>query len=213
MMQKGAIPRQAGFAQLNPKIPPLEPDRMAVPRHTRPWTTPRRIAVVNNYGAAGSNAAIVVQDAGHVQAAPVVSNGRGPLLVASELPFFVSARTPDSLRDYCQVLRASLPDIEKDHGASAALNLAYNLSVKQSRGFEYNYSFTAVSLEDVASFLDHVQAVDVRKTPINQRRPVVLCIGGETGRTVHLDEGLFRNSKLLQKHLVSAPSPKVSWYR
>ncbi|KAK0723563.1 hypothetical protein B0T26DRAFT_263600 [Lasiosphaeria miniovina] len=202
MMQKRAIPKQAGFTHLNPKIPPLEPDRIAVPRQTRPWTAERRIAVVNNYGAAGSNAAIVVEDAGQTYAAPVAAtNGRGPVLAASELPFFISAKTPDSLRDYCKVLKTSLADIKKEHGASAVLNLAYNLSAKQARGFEYSYSFTASSLEEVAANLDRAQSVALSKTPIHQRRPVVFCIGGQTGRTVHLDEDLFRNSKLLQKHV------------
>ncbi|KUI69905.1 Conidial yellow pigment biosynthesis polyketide synthase [Cytospora mali] len=201
MMQKRAIPKQAGFTRLNPKIPPLEPDRITVPRQTQRWTAPRRIAVVNNYGAAGSNAAIVVQDLDRMNTVPVV-NGHGPTLTASELPFFLSAKTPESLREYCKVLKANLPQIQEGHGDTATLNLAYNLSVKQNRGFEYNYSFTASTLEEVISNLYQVQiqTVEFKKT-ITTRRPVVLCIGGQTGRTVHLDEGLFRNSKILQKHL------------
>ncbi|KUI52981.1 Conidial yellow pigment biosynthesis polyketide synthase [Cytospora mali] len=201
MMQKRAIPKQAGFTRLNPKIPPLEPDRITVPRQTQRWTAPRRIAVVNNYGAAGSNAAIVVQDLDRTQTVPVV-NGHGPTLTTSELPFFISAKTPESLREYCKVLKADLFKIQESHGNTATLNIAYNLSVKQNRGFECNYSFTASTLEEVTSNLDQIQSqtVDFKKTTTT-RRPVVLCIGGQTGRTVHLDEGLFRHSKLLQKHL------------
>ncbi len=201
MMQKRLIPKQANFTRLNPKIAPLELDHMAIPQQTQPWTASRKIAVINNYGAAGSNAAIVVQDADRVHAVPVV-NGHGPSVVGSELPFFISAKTPDSLREYCRVLKAGLAKIQESHRTTAALSLAYNLSVKQHRGFEYNYSFTASTLDEVALSLDQARSIDFKKVTAS-RRPVVLCIGGQSGRTVHLDEGIFRNSTLLQKHLVS----------
>ena len=81
----------------------------------------------------------------------------------------------------------------------ATASLAYNLSVKQNRGFEHTYSFTASSLGEVATGLDRSsQFSHINRA---QQRPIVLCIGGQNGRTVHLDEALFRNSKLLQKHL------------
>ncbi|KAI1128807.1 hypothetical protein F5Y10DRAFT_291694 [Nemania abortiva] len=200
MIQKRIIPKQAGFTQLNPKIPPLEPDYMAVPRQTQRWTSSRRIAVVNNYGAAGSNAAIVVQDPGRTHTLQV-AKGQKRTLGASELPFFISARTPDSLREYCKTLKNILPEIQEQHGATAIRDLAYNLSVKQNRALEYNYSFTASTIEEVAfNLLSPDNSVDSKRASTKQR-PNVLCIGGQTGRTVHLDEELFRNSSLLQKHL------------
>ncbi|KAJ4422348.1 Type I Iterative PKS [Gnomoniopsis sp. IMI 355080] len=192
MMQKCTIPKQAGFTQLNPKIPALGSDHITIPRKTFRWAAPRRIAVINNYGAAGSNAAIVVQDISGTE--PVVT-GSIPTLVATELPFFLSSKDPNSLQEYCKLLQANLPDIR---------DLAYNLSVKQNRAFAYNYSFTASNLEEVCSKLDHVQtqASVINKTPSNPL-PVVLCIGGQTGRIVHLHKEVFDSSKLLQKHLYS----------
>ena len=201
MMQKRVIPKQANFKQLNPKIAPLGSDHITIPTHTQAWSTPKRIAVVNNYGAAGSNAAIVVQGVDSAHASPV-TNGHVVSIAASELPFFVSAKTPESLREYCTLLKANLSTIRESHGTKAALNLAYNLSTKQNRGFEYNYSFTASTLEEVAANLDQAASIDFKKVSA-ARRSIVLCIGGQSGRTVHLDEGLFRNSKILQKHLVS----------
>lgn len=197
MMQKRAIPKQAGFTQLSPKIPALGPDRMIIPRQMLRWTAPRRIAVINNYGAAGSNTAIVVQDVG---AAADVVNGSGSMLAATELPFFLSAKDPNSLKEYCRVLRSSLPDIQ---------DLAYNLSAKQNREFEYSYSFTASTLEEVSLNLDLVQTQAGIINKISPKRlPVVLCIGGQNGRTVHLDEGVYKSSKLLRKHLVSITDPR-----
>ncbi|KAI0442798.1 hypothetical protein F4803DRAFT_575191 [Xylaria telfairii] len=200
MIQKRMIPKQAGFTRLNPKIPSLEPDHMAVPRQTQRWTSPKRIAVVNNYGAAGSNAAIVVQDPGHTHALQVTDNQKRSL-GASKLPFFISAKTSDSLREYCEILKTILPEIQLQHGAMAILDLAYNLSVKQNRVFEYSYSFTASTVEEVTfNLLSYAHSVDSKRVSIKPR-PNVLCIGGQTGRTVHLDEEVFRSSNLLQKHL------------
>ncbi|AEO67410.1 uncharacterized protein THITE_2050784 [Thermothielavioides terrestris NRRL 8126] len=184
MMQKRAVPKQANFKRLNPKIPALEPDRITIPTATQPWTIPRPIALVNNYGAAGSNAALVVQYHG---APAVASLG----LRNAALPFFISAKTPESLLGYCTVLKAAVSRMQKGHAS-----LAYNLSVKQNRSFDYNYTFIASSLDQVAAALDRAQV-----TRVEAKRSVVLCLGDQDGRAVGLDEALFQNSKLLQKHL------------
>ncbi|KAF2803145.1 ketoacyl-synt-domain-containing protein [Mytilinidion resinicola] len=61
MIQKGSIPKQAGFQLLNPQItPPLSHDKMEIPLETLAWDTDYRAICVNNYGAAGSNAALLV---------------------------------------------------------------------------------------------------------------------------------------------------------
>jgi len=60
MLQKKAIPPHALFNSLNPKIPSLAPDRIVIAKTLEPWEAPFRAAWVNNYGAAGSNAALVV---------------------------------------------------------------------------------------------------------------------------------------------------------
>jgi acyl transferase domain-containing protein len=60
MLQKKAIPPHALFNSLNPKIPPLGPDKIVIAKNLEPWEVPFRAAWVNNYGAAGSNASLVV---------------------------------------------------------------------------------------------------------------------------------------------------------
>ncbi|KAI0123144.1 hypothetical protein BJ170DRAFT_703922 [Xylariales sp. AK1849] len=55
----GQIPPQANHKTLNPKIASLEPDGLSITRHLRDWDAPFRAALVNSYGAAGSNCALV----------------------------------------------------------------------------------------------------------------------------------------------------------
>ncbi|KAK8066684.1 Orsellinic acid synthase [Apiospora hydei] len=65
MMRERTIPVQAGFKNVNPKFADLESSGFIIPRSTTAWThlhkTPRR-AVLNNFGAAGSNTSLLLED-------------------------------------------------------------------------------------------------------------------------------------------------------
>lgn len=66
MLQHGKIPAQVSLTNLNPKIEPLESDFTRINMSGKPigWNPNadgRRIALVNNFGAAGSNAAMLVE--------------------------------------------------------------------------------------------------------------------------------------------------------
>lgn len=60
MIEKRILPPLANFSGLNPKIPPLEPDRMTISGAQTSWDTAFKAVCVNSYGAAGSNSALVV---------------------------------------------------------------------------------------------------------------------------------------------------------
>ncbi|KAL8701717.1 MAG: hypothetical protein Q9224_000379, partial [Gallowayella concinna] len=65
MLQKEAVPMQAGLTNLNPRLHGFGEGRLVIPRETRPWknksTGPRR-ALLNNFGAAGSNGALILEE-------------------------------------------------------------------------------------------------------------------------------------------------------
>ncbi|EAT86513.1 hypothetical protein SNOG_06682 [Parastagonospora nodorum SN15] len=56
---ESTIPKQANFATLNPRI--KASDRIQVPEVTREWRSSQPVALLNNYGASGNNAAIVLR--------------------------------------------------------------------------------------------------------------------------------------------------------
>ena len=114
-MQYGEIPCQANFTSLNPKIEGLEASHMAIPTTTSSWNSNFRAACVNNYGAAGSNAAALV-----CQQPIVPSRGHKPL---SSYPLLISAHSRESLEAYRNIILK--------HCASKSLgDLAYNLGIK-----------------------------------------------------------------------------------
>ncbi|KAI0884111.1 uncharacterized protein GGS22DRAFT_189241 [Annulohypoxylon maeteangense] len=207
MLQHGSIPKQPNFTRLNPKIPALEPDRLAIADRARQWqTTTKRAALINNYGAAGSNAAIVVQEYRSSSTEQDVIS-KLPESSNIEYPILLSAKTPESLRAYSAALKSFL-----DRNDSITLgDVAYNLARKQNKTLEYTSTWTTTSLSAFKADLDAITSgartlsqrkVDKKKTSAVQwPAPIVLCFGGQTGRSIYLSRDLFNSSSLLRAHL------------
>ena len=191
MLQHQYIPKQANFAALNPKIKQLPADKIVIPKIKQRWAPQRRIALVNNYGAAGNNAAIVLRD--HVQLDSERLSNAGSI---SAYPFVLSAKSVSSLLAYANVLKSYVT-----RSNVSLTDISYNLSRKQSPAFEYRASFVVAdakrlvdSLDDLASRADRI----IRRTTT---LPVVLAFGGQTGLCVTVSKQLYNNSELFRMHL------------
>ncbi|KAJ6614787.1 putative polyketide synthase [Mycena sp. CBHHK59/15] len=66
MLQRRTIPRQISFKTLNPLISPLEDDNTIIDKVDAPWMPSHegmtRVALLNNFGAAGSNTALLLEE-------------------------------------------------------------------------------------------------------------------------------------------------------
>lgn len=208
MMQCRTIPKQANFVSLNPTIPPLEQDRMIIPKQTQPWNARRRIAVINNYGAAGSNAAIVLLEKLPAAAEVAVPTMTLSLTNPPEFPIFISARTRESLLSYCTTLKSYIARAQETDANSMLMNFAFNLSNKQNRSLEYVWTSTTQNLKTLSKQLD-ASATESNASIklIEGKRPVVLCFGGQVGRVVSLSKDLFDNCRLLRLRMVG---PQIS---
>lgn len=188
MMQHKTIPKLANFRQLNPKIEPLGNDHVLIPTLSREWKATKRVALINNYGAGGNNAAMVVEERSQPPTARVK---------LSHFPIFISGKTTNAIQSYCEVLKTSLSG--KDLG-----DVAYNLAIKQNRDFENTLVLVSTSNQDLANQLEGAASgtVELQKIP-TQTPSVVLCFGGQDGKIAHVSKSLYDNSVLLQQHLVS----------
>ena len=213
MMQNRTIPKQANFTTLNPRISSSTRDRMTIPKYSQPWTPRKLSAVINNYGAAGSNAAIFVHEHSAFGGHTSESNGYPASEDLPEYPFFLSARSPQSLSSYCLALQSFVIKTRETGRRDAIPSLSYNLARKQNRALEYFWTSTASDLTDLSDQLEAAAA-----TPTNLRKtadpvpPVVLCFAGQAGKTVSLSEELFHNCKPLQARLVSVPYSSAFLY-
>ncbi|KAE8155057.1 putative polyketide synthase [Aspergillus avenaceus] len=180
MMQKRRIPKQANFSCLNPKIPSPDVDRIFIPQQSADWISARRVALVTNYGAAGSNAAIVLHEHN------VGSHRHSRQL--SDAPIFIAAKSIDSLRSYCRSLHTYI-----NSGTGLVANMvgdfAYNLAVKQNRNLDFFISFPT-ACQDTGQLLNQLESVSSGMTTI-AKRPAQ-----------HLPE-LYASCQLVQTHLAS----------
>ena len=197
MMQYKTVPIQANFASLNPKIPALEPDRIEIPLSTHEWDTDFQVACINNYGAAGSNAAMIVCQP------PIVasySHSRDyETSTGSRIPIFISAYSEESLKAYCVALQKMVPSsAAPEHFLSS---LAFNLADKQNRSLSHVISTTVSDLTEFNSQIDAVISGKFQPRVNAKAKPVVFCFGGQVNNAVGLSKEVYDASNLLRLHL------------
>ena len=207
MMQNNMIPKQANFTRLNPKIEPLGKDRVMIPTQRREWKAGKRIALINNYGAGGNNAAMLLQEPTPVTPASYPK----PRTLQGHCPVFISGKTTEAVRSYCDRLETFL---RKKDVLYTLADVAYNLAIKQNRDFETSLILTSISIQDLSSQLRIAAAGSNQLLKNPSCGPsVVLCFGGQDGKLAHISRHLYENSVLLQRHIVGArklPSPLFS---
>ena len=200
MMQHRVIPKQANFVSLNPQIKTSASDKIIVPNKTRPWTASKRIALVNNYGAAGSNAAIVIRDYTADLVSRPTSNGVVPCSSSASFPILLSAKSLESFRMYMTALKSYVPNDRE-----SLKSMAYNIFRRQNPSLEHR---AALTISEPSDFVSGLEKAAAKKC--TGRYPVILCFGGQTGRSISLSRELYDASKLFRHHLVSLASPRHS---
>ncbi|KAI9864364.1 MAG: Type I Iterative PKS [Trichoglossum hirsutum] len=202
MLQHETIPMQANFTTLNPKIAPLEPDQMTIPMTTQKWDADFRVACINNYGAAGSNAAIIVCQPpsdgsitrGHFAGQGIASPPRYPI--------FISADSAESLRAHCVALGKFLARQPSSQENLLAC-VAFNMAQKQNRSFPHILTITAATLADlrdqIAEGASGTSKYQLQIT--TPAKPVVLVFGGQINKTIGLDKDVYDACLIFRSHL------------
>ena len=195
LMQHKTVAKQANFSVLNPKIAPPEADAIEIPTSTKAWDNRFQVAIINNYGAAGSNAAMIVCQP--PTSLPRITQGN-ELELLTKYPLFISANSPESLAKYCQVLQSKISQWSTTH-PDLLSSLAFNLATKQNLSLTYVLATTVTSIAELSNRLSTgaQNAVQLEKKP----RPVVLAFGGQVGSAVGLSQSAYNKSALLRFHL------------
>ncbi|KAF2762266.1 ketoacyl-synt-domain-containing protein [Pseudovirgaria hyperparasitica] len=168
MMNKKKLLPQAGFKNLNPKLASINSHNIKIPTSVEEWRSRRgvpRRALLNNFGAAGSNAAIIVEEA---------PDGAKPkeLVQRSAYPFVISARTVKAVKSYCQGWLQQLdqnPDLHiKD--------ITYTATARR-QPYEQRLAFAVTSVEDLKQKLQ----TDTEPNAVNSmhRKPIGFVFSGQ----------------------------------
>ena len=201
MLHKEKIPPQASFDTLNPAIPPMRPDNISIPTEVRPWTAEFKAALINNYGASGSNASMVLtqppKHASTTQHPPVAERDGDKHL------FWLCGMDDQSLRRYATVLRRFLSAQSATSSPLTVANLSFQLARQSNRSLGRALMFTSQSMADVDHTLHRYEKADsdVASVASPAAKPVILCFGGQVSTFVGLDQNLYERVAVLRKHL------------
>ncbi|KAI0973119.1 hypothetical protein F4678DRAFT_427984 [Xylaria arbuscula] len=204
MMRHSFIPGQASFKKLNHQIDVQPDDMIEIVTSLRPWTEKRKIALINNYGACGSNASMVVAQPPscvvHEELATFRPNK------PSRFPFWITGHDCRSISAYSAKLDSWLQ--RHDNGEETLLaDLSFAMSRQSNRGLPNGLIFSCKSVLELKEKLR--QAVTYTKDdtvstdiiPIKTQRPVILCFGGQVSTFVGLDRQLYESVAVLRFRL------------
>ncbi|KAJ0416962.1 hypothetical protein BJY00DRAFT_316374 [Aspergillus carlsbadensis] len=198
MIHGGQVPPQPGFGALNPHIKAMPDDHIEIGQQMRPWEAGFRAALINNYGACGSNATMVITQG--PQRGRSVSRGLQAEGVA--LPFRLCALDKSRLQAYAAHLRQFTAQREDDKDMTLA-NLAFNTARQSNPKLDCKCVFRAKSVPELAARLAGIEQGE--ESDVVQGRnappPVILCFGGQVGRSVGLNRVLFDAVPLIRHHL------------
>lgn len=190
MLKKGKIPKQASLNKLNPKLPSLLGDELIIPRKALQWkkssTHPRR-ALLNNFGAAGSNVALILEE--YVEKTP-----RDVGCDRSSYIFNVSARSPWALQKLSQLYREYL----KEKGGELDIRDVCYTATARRQDYEYRTSFACSSVNDLLEQLDKIR-LDQPGIRAGSK-PIIFIFSGQgashlgMGRELMETSGFFRET-------------------
>jgi acyl transferase domain-containing protein len=179
MMKYGEIPPQANHNKLNQKIPDIGPDRMGVNLKLKPWDVPLRAALVNSYGAAGSNCALSCCEfpAGQEGVSEAIRRKDHKI----SFPIILSASTRNAL---VSTAKAIATHLSENSTKIDMADVAFTLDQRRKRQI---FCFDALATD--TGVFDTVQTSSFEYT--KQAKPVVLVFSGQFDSKVGLSRGLY----------------------
>lgn len=202
MLQHETIVSQAGFRSLNPNI--RLSDGLAIPRTSQLWhSSPHpRTACVSGYGAAGSNAAVVLRQSldqnDHDAEAGTSVERIWPQ------PLFLAAASQQSLMAFAARLLERLPaEQSSDDARRTSSGMLFALASKQNHALKYMYAKSIDSPESLRTTLQNLVRGDerLRENPAPSNRPIILVFGGQERPAIGLPKQAYERISLLRQHL------------
>lgn len=173
MLQHSKIPAQIGRETLNPKLQSLASKNIKIPTRALDWPSPAnqsRRALLNNFGAAGSNAALILEefrDRGqgrHQRAAP-----------RKAYNWIISAKSAEALRTlvarYHELLSSSGKDV-------SIRDLCFTATARRQL-YDHQLSLVVESTADLASQLESPSCLDATRSRSHVSNPIVFVFSGQ----------------------------------
>lgn len=186
MMHYTTIPPQPSHHSLSHSI---EPNQLVnISTSLKPWGDHLKAALINNYGASGSNASMIVR-----QFTP--DSGVGVEEERWKYPFWISANDERSLQAYAERLGAFLSK-RACQMTSFIRDLAFNVCRQSNRRLPKVMLLECSTVEELQQRLGKPVSAEIATAP-----QVILCFGGQVSTYVGLDRGIVANTTILRFYL------------
>ena len=202
MIQEGLIPPQASFQTMSHHIRSSSSDMMEVPTKVKPWDASFRAALINNYGASGSNASMIVTEPFQISQDGISQSSVH--ISGYKHPFWICGLDDKSLRSYCSKLLNLIRSKTVSANKMSVSNLSFNICRQSNRGLDRGLMFNCSTLEDFEDKLtafargdESISSIGSKKTPL----PVIMCFGGQINTFVGLDRKVYDRVKILRSYL------------
>ena len=202
MMRNNFVPPQASFKSMNPHIHAQPADHMEVVTALRSWPGDRKLALLNNYGACGSNSSVVVAHSAHKKSASFLAKA------SARLPFWISGLDARSIAAYTTALAPYLrKSAGLEDGQAKLADVSFNMSWQSNPGLPQGLIFSCSSLDELQDKLAKAAAAtkdtasSIGIAPVKAERPVVLCFGGQVSTFIGLDRAVYESATVLRHHL------------
>ncbi|KAI8632694.1 putative polyketide synthase [Xylariaceae sp. FL1651] len=212
MLHYNAIPRQPSFETLNPGILATSTDNIEIATSLKAWDANGgqvRSILINNYGASGSNASMIVSESpvqvanrNYQASASAHVNSDMPLeLEHVEMPFRLFGHDDPALRRASTKLRRFLTAT----GDVSMADLSYNVTRQCNPTLDKLLTFSSRSsadlLEKLAAFEASSAAKDIVSFTPPAEHPIILCFGGQVSTSIGLDKAVYYNCDVFRHHL------------
>ncbi|KAJ5609199.1 type I iterative polyketide synthase [Penicillium herquei] len=197
MMRGNFIPPQASFNTMSPGIHAQPSDNMEVVTALRSWPGARKVALLNNYGACGSNSSAIVAHSAHKTIKSSFSDGQ-------RLPFWISGFDARSIADYNTALSSNL---QSQNQTMSLADVSFNMKWQSNPALPQSMIFSCSSLEELQSKLSQAAnatkdtALSLGIAPVKPERPVILCFGGQVSKFIGLDRAVYEGASVFRHHL------------
>ncbi|KAF8157842.1 polyketide beta-ketoacyl-synthase [Crassisporium funariophilum] len=190
MFRHKLIPAQISLKTLNPRIAPLSLDNTIISTINVPWRPAEegkpRVALVDNFGAAGSNASLLVEEY-----RPLLSSGPAQ---SSSYVFGLSAKTIESLEELRHKTIAWLQGPESQDMLLS--DIAYTMTARRQM-YRYRLAVPAGNRAELIMRMTAASLVDVTPEPAR----VVFVFSGQGAQYRGMGRSLYLTSPIFRKHI------------
>jgi len=198
MLKNRTIPRVVSLKNLNPLIAPLASDNTIIDTIQTEWKSfqgQARMAMLNNFGAAGSNTALLLEE--------FCAAERPEPYAGLAYVFGLSAKTDSALDE----LRKRYIDwLKGPESTSNLADIAYTMTARRSM-YEHRIAVQACAKEELVEKLSKASPVHVQGTS----GKVVFVFSGQGSQYLGMGKTLYETSSLFRNYIDECHRFLVSW--